>query len=77
MTAPLRAGAEGVRITWGMLLRGVISQRLVKRAEKTAHWDLKVEDEGGHSVQWNDLNLLEIAEVTLHLKDGKAWADFK
>jgi len=48
-----------------------------KRSEKSAHWDLKIEDEAGNSVQWEDLNLLEISEVTLHLKDGKAWVDVK
>ena len=47
------------------------------RHEKAAHWDLRIEDEHGNSVQWENLNLSEIAEVTLHFADGKAWADVK
>jgi hypothetical protein len=47
------------------------------RSEKAAHWDLRVEDKEGHSIEWENLNLLEISEVTLHYKDGKAWADVK
>ena len=43
--------------------------------EKHAHWDLKVVDGKGNSIEWEDLNLVEISEVTLHYKDGKAWAD--
>jgi|ERR1039457_5375766 hypothetical protein len=45
------------------------------RSEKAAHWDLKVEDSEGHSIEWESLNLLEISEVTLYYKDGKAWAE--
>jgi hypothetical protein len=45
--------------------------------DKHAHWDLKVVDGKGNSIEWHDLNLLEIADVTLHYKDGKAWADVK
>ena len=45
--------------------------------DKHAHWDLKVVDGKGNSIEWHDLNLVEISEVTLHYKDGKAWADAK
>ena len=45
--------------------------------EKHVHWDLKVVDGKGNSIEWHDLNLIEIEEVTLHYKDGKAWADVK
>jgi hypothetical protein len=45
--------------------------------DKHVHWDLKVVDSKGNSIEWHDLNLVEIAEVTLHYKDGKAWADVK
>jgi hypothetical protein len=48
-----------------------------KRAEKAAHWDLRIEDEAGHSVEWESLNLIEISEVTLYIRDGKAVAEFK
>lgn len=47
--------------------------------DKHTHWDLKVEDHEGNSLEWDDLNLLEISEVTLHwdAKAGKGWADIK
>jgi hypothetical protein len=45
-----------------------------KRDEKAALWDLRVEDKEGNSIEWNNLNLLEISKVTLHYKDGKATA---
>jgi hypothetical protein len=45
--------------------------------EKHQHWDLKVTDKDGNSLEWEDLNLVEISEVTLHwdAKKGKGWAD--
>jgi len=45
--------------------------------EKHVHWDLKIVDGKGNSIEWHDLNLVEIEELTLHYKDGKAWADVK
>jgi hypothetical protein len=45
--------------------------------EKHSKWDLKVVDAKGNSIEWNGLNLIEISDVTLHYKDGKAWADVK
>lgn len=45
--------------------------------EKSSKWDLKVVDGKGNRIEWRDLNLIEISEVTLHYKDGKAWADVK
>ena len=45
--------------------------------EKAKLWDLKVVDGKGNSIEWTSLNLLEISEVTLHYKDGKAWAETK
>lgn len=45
--------------------------------EKNSKWDLKVVDSKGNSIEWRNLNLIEISEVTLHYKDGKAWADVK
>jgi hypothetical protein len=46
---------------------------------KQVHWDLKVTDKDGNSLEWDDLNLIEISEVTLHwdAKKGKGWADLK
>ena len=45
--------------------------------EKAKLWDLKVVDGEGNSIEWESLNLLEISEVTLHYKNGKAWAETK
>jgi hypothetical protein len=47
------------------------------RKEKAKLWDLRVVDKEGNGIVWENLNLLEISEVTLHYKDGKAWADLK
>jgi hypothetical protein len=44
------------------------------RAEKAPKWDLRIEDKAGHSIEWTDLNLLEISQLTLTYKDGKATA---
>lgn len=47
--------------------------------DKHVHWDLKVTDKDGNSLEWYDLNLIEIEEVTLHwdANKGKGWADIK
>ncbi len=47
--------------------------------DKHVHWDLKVTDKEGNSLEWYDLNLVEIEEVTLHwdASKGKGWADIK
>ena len=47
--------------------------------EKKVHWDIKVTDKNGNSLEWEDLNLMEISEVTLHWdpKQHKGWADVK
>jgi hypothetical protein len=47
--------------------------------DKHVHWDLKVTDKDGNSLEWYDLNLPEISEVTLHwdANKGKGWADIK
>ena len=47
------------------------------RKEKAKLWDLKVVDGEGNSIEWESLNLLEISEVTLFYKNGKAWAETK
>jgi hypothetical protein len=44
---------------------------------RAKHWDLRIEDEKGNSLTWESIDLLEVSEVTLHYKDGKAWADLK
>jgi hypothetical protein len=45
--------------------------------EKAKLWDVKVVDGEGNSIEWESLNLLEISEVTLYYKNGKAWAETK
>jgi hypothetical protein len=45
------------------------------RKEKAAMWDLKIEDKQGNSIEWENLNLLEISKITLHYKDGKGTAE--
>ena len=59
------------------LANGATLKIKFSRKEKAAHWDLRIEDKDGNSLEWENLNLLEIEEVTLHYKNGKAWADFK
>jgi hypothetical protein len=45
--------------------------------DRAHHWDLRIVDEKGNSMTWENLDLMKIEEVTLHYKDGKAWADLK
>ncbi len=45
--------------------------------EKHVKWDLKVVDGNKNSIEWDDLDLTKISEVTLHYKDGKASAEVK
>jgi len=45
--------------------------------EKHEKWDLKVVDGKKNSIEWESLDLTKISEVTLHYKDGKAWATVK
>jgi hypothetical protein len=44
------------------------------RTEKTKYRDLRIEDGDGKFIEWENLNLLEISEVTLFYKNGKATA---
>lgn len=45
--------------------------------EKAALWDLKVADSKGNSIEWENLDLMEISDVTLHYEGGKATAEVK
>jgi hypothetical protein len=45
--------------------------------ETAPKWDLKVMDTQGNSIEWHDLNLTEISEVTLHFENGKGTAEVK
>ena len=44
------------------------------REEKSALWDLRIEDSKGNGIEWENLNLLEIAKVTLYYENGKGRA---
>ena len=43
--------------------------------EEAELWDLMVVDADGNSITWENLDLLEISQVTLHYKNGRSWAD--
>ena len=58
-----------------MLANGESLNIHFSRTEKAAKWDLKIVDKEGNSIEWENLNLLEISKLTLHYKNGKAWAD--
>jgi len=45
------------------------------RSQKAPLWDLKIADKEGHSIEWENLNLLHISKLTLEYKDGKATAN--
>ena len=47
--------------------------------DKHVHWDLKVTDKNGNALEWYDLNLIEIEELTIHWDAAKkkGWADIK
>jgi hypothetical protein len=47
------------------------------RRDRAHHWDLRIEDEKGNTLTWENLDLTTISEVTLHYKNQKAWADTK
>lgn len=44
------------------------------RKETARLWDLRVEDEDGNFIEWENLNLLKISTITLFYKNGKATA---
>ncbi len=45
------------------------------RDETSAKWDVRIEDKQGNAIEWESLDLLKIAKVTLHYKDGKGTAE--
>lgn len=59
------------------LLNNEDAEITFSRKEKAKYWDLRVEDEDGNFIEWEKLNLLEISEVTLYYKNGKATAVVK
>jgi hypothetical protein len=47
------------------------------RSEKSALWDMRIEDSTGNSIEWDQLKLLELKKVTLYYKNGKATAEYE
>ena len=47
--------------------------------DQRVKWDLRVTDKNGNALEWYDLNLAEIEDVTLHwdAQKKKGWADIK
>ena len=58
-----------------MLVSGKSVKIHFERESKTKIWDLKVVDKAGKASVWENLNLLEISKVTLHLDGSKATAE--
>lgn len=46
------------------------------RKEKAKYWDLRIEDEEGNFIEWENLNLLQIDTLTLFYNNRKATATF-
>lgn len=44
---------------------------------RSKFWDLRVEDEEGSFIEWDNLNLMTISTVELFYKNGKATADLR
>ncbi len=42
--------------------------------EEAAKWDLRIQDKDGNAIEWADLDLIEIAKVTLFYENGKGTA---
>jgi len=47
------------------------------RKEKAKLWDLRIEDSAGNYIEWENINLLKVSEVTLYYKNKKPTATFK
>lgn len=45
--------------------------------EDNCVWDIKIVDEEGDEVEWENIDLCRALRVTLYWKDGKAWADIE
>jgi hypothetical protein len=45
--------------------------------ETSLEWDLKVEDEDGTAIIWEDLDLSKVNVLTLKIVDGKPIAEIK
>jgi hypothetical protein len=45
--------------------------------EDACLWDLRIADDEGNAIEWENLDLCKAVKITLHYKDGKAWADIE
>lgn len=60
-----------------VLADGESVEILFSARTKPKMWDIRVVDSEGEDIIWENLNLLEISEVTLYFAKGKAWAELK
>ncbi len=60
-----------------VLLAGDSVEITFSRDEDEEMWDLQVTDSDGNAIVWENLNLLEISNATLHYRNGRAWADLE
>jgi len=44
---------------------------------RSRYWDLRIEDKGGDSVEWEKLDLTEIETLTIRIMKGKAVAEWE
>lgn len=56
------------------LLNGKTLDISFSRKEKAKLWDLRIENEAGEYLEWENLNLLAIDTLTLYYKNGKTTA---
>jgi len=45
--------------------------------EDACLWDLRIADDEGNSIEWENIDLCKAVKIILHYKDGKAWADIE
>lgn len=56
------------------LAAGADIEIVFHRKEKAKLWDLRIEDEDGNFIEWENFNLLKISKVTLFYKNRKPTA---
>jgi hypothetical protein len=47
------------------------------RDEEVCAWDIMIKDTEGNEIYWENIDLCEHSEITLHAEDGKVWATFE
>ena len=56
------------------LARNADIEIVFHRKEKAKMWDLRIEDEDGDFIEWENFNLLKISKITLYYKNRKPTA---